>query len=249
MQFVSPSKGAIVFLHGSGDTGVGFESWINLNKSVLLHFQALGFATSFPTAPFVPYTLNDGMKSNVWFDRTELSINSPEDLVGVQKSMETIDAIIDGFIEQGIESKNIFVFGMSMGGHMALQVLNRSRYANTLGGIVALSCYVSNNSSYWTELKNKLESNFHFPPLLMCHGDRDALVLYDWGVVTSRRLKEMGIRVQFHSIPGLYHDISYKELELIKQWVDGIYHSNKVAAPSSVSVSPISPPSAVMMNT
>ena len=223
MQSATPN-GAILFLHGSGDTGENFQSWINSNKSFLTHFKSLGFIFSFPTAPLVPYTLNEGIKSNVWFDRIKLSIDAPEDMIGIQNSISKIDQIIDSFIMQNITLKNIFVFGMSMGGHMALQILNRSKYSHSLGGIVALSCFISKNSTYWDEMTLKIASSF--PPLLMCHGNRDTLVLHDWGVFTSSKLKSMGISIQFHTIDRLTHDISYEELELIKKWIDTLYTNN-----------------------
>ena len=46
------------------------------------------------------------------------------------------------------------------------------------------------------------------PPLLYTHGDADDLVLYSWGHATYERLKELGVKGQFISVPRLTHSIN-----------------------------------------
>eukprot|EP00635_Sarcinochrysidales_sp_CCMP3193_P006691 CAMPEP_0118897446 /NCGR_PEP_ID=MMETSP1166-20130328/4843_1 /TAXON_ID=1104430 /ORGANISM="Chrysoreinhardia sp, Strain CCMP3193" /LENGTH=73 /DNA_ID=CAMNT_0006836517 /DNA_START=6 /DNA_END=223 /DNA_ORIENTATION=+ len=59
-------KPVVVFLHGSGDSGFGAKQYVQS----LLEPQEYGlFTWEFPTATKVPYSLNGGATSSVWYDR------------------------------------------------------------------------------------------------------------------------------------------------------------------------------------
>lgn len=214
------SRIGIVFIHGSGDQGESFRQWIQIHPTFLDFFEQNGAIYRFPSAPLRRYSLQGGEKCHVWHDRVELSLNAEEDLFGIDQSIRQIEENIDSLIRENIPLESIFVFGMSMGGHMALQILNRSRYGSSLAGIIALSCFLSSNSPIWDDLVRRKCADERMPPIMMAHGTKDYLIPYDWGLATSNRLKEVGFDLSFTTIQGMGHDIVRDELEIIKCWID-----------------------------
>ncbi|CAN0592844.1 unnamed protein product, partial [Laminaria digitata] len=86
-------RGAVIFLHGSGDTGRGVRQWLESASGGTFErsLGELGLApVLFPTAPETPYTLAGGMPSSVWFDRQRLSPGSPQDRAGVLRSLRQV---------------------------------------------------------------------------------------------------------------------------------------------------------------
>lgn len=86
-------RGAVVFLHGSGDTGPGVREWLESASGGKFRqrIAELGLGTAvFPTAPVRRYTLAGGMPSTVWFDREDLSPSSLQDRAGVFQSLQLV---------------------------------------------------------------------------------------------------------------------------------------------------------------
>lgn len=221
----TPFKGGIVFLHGSGDTGEGLLSWINgTHETFLKSLAEKGFEVSFPSATPRRYSLFGGEIANVWHDRTDLAITCNEDTEGVLKSMLVVDREIEGFIARGVPAEHVFVFGLSMGGHLALQTMCHSKYRGQLAGVVGLSCFLSTTSPAWDILQGIIKeskggSGVATPPVCMMHGQADAMVPCQWGEVTSNRLKDIGMSVQFGIIPRLGHDLAHSELQHVLDWI------------------------------
>ncbi|KAL2766707.1 acyl-protein thioesterase 1 isoform 2 [Daubentonia madagascariensis] len=77
---------AVIFLHGLGDTG-----------------------------PVMPVTLNMNMAMPSWFDIIGLSPDSQEDEPGIKHAAESIKALIDQEVKNGIPSNRIILGGFSQG--------------------------------------------------------------------------------------------------------------------------------------
>ena len=96
---------AVIFLHGSGDSGLGMATWL----------KQLGFNPDpdsvfiFPSAPLRPYTLAGGEESavwmiieliidtaltQVWHDRRELNIEAWEDRDGIGTMAQSLDKLV-----------------------------------------------------------------------------------------------------------------------------------------------------------
>mgnify|MGYP003387552746 CR=1 FL=1 len=213
----------IVFLHGSGDTGAGFCEWLEeaSDSFSLQQLDALNISYRFPSASPMPYTLDGGCLSKVWHDRYDLKSNSTEDVTGIQTSMDLIDEEIDYLINtKDIPCQNIFLWGLSMGGHMALQAIALSRHAPDLAGIIGLSCYLSTTSQVWT-----LDPTARrIPPIKMVHGEADDLIPYAWGLATSEMLVErLQADVIFSTIPDLSHDMCDAEVADVMRWILSLY--------------------------
>jgi phospholipase/carboxylesterase len=216
------SRLGIVFLHGSGDTGEGFCEWLEEtweSDSFLSNLEKLNISYRFPSASAKPYTLAGGSLSNVWHDRRELALTCSEDMPGINNSIEVIDENIDYLINtEGIPCSNIFIWGLSMGGHMALQSISLSRHSRDLAGIIALSCFLSTTSHIWS--MDDASKALRIPPIKMIHGEADDLIPCAWGRTTSDMLVEqLGVDVTFSTIPLLRHDLCETEVADIMKWI------------------------------
>lgn len=68
-------------------------------------------------------------------------------------------------------------------------------------------------------VEERLKTGLSLPDLFQCHGTSDNLVLHQWGEETSVQLRKVGMTTTFHSFPGLYHQLSQPEMELLRSWI------------------------------
>ena len=68
-------------------------------------------------------------------------------------------------------------------------------------------------------LQSIQEDNSSLVPLFQTHGQKDTLVMYEWGENTFQKLKSLGVEGHFHTYPHLHHEMNREELELLKQWI------------------------------
>lgn len=199
----------LIFLHGLGDTGKGWEGAIKYLASTLPHFRFV-----LPTAPTRPVTLNNHFSMPAWYDLYSLSpLNHTVDEAGIAQSQNKITELVQKERQSG---KRVFVGGFSQGAVIALQV---GLQCTEVSGIVALSGYYA--------LPDAIVKNQEVP-ILMCHGTADAIVQYAWGQKSANALKEKNLNVQFKSYPGMAHESSIEELddlsrflqELLKQKIE-----------------------------
>lgn len=214
----------LILLHGSGDSGLHFYQWISCFPSFKSKLGSKQFKYRYPSARPIPYTLAGRIIHSVWHDRLALSPDAPEDTEGVLSSIVLIDAEIDEFIKEGIPVERIFVLGMSMGGHMALQMAVRSKHAKSLAGVVALSCFLSTTSPAWDIYSARRGAGLRIPPICIVHGDSDRTVSPRCGRDTAERLAAIldSENVKFSVIPRLEHDMNDKEIDCIADWVQSI---------------------------
>ncbi|XP_075921252.1 lysophospholipase-like protein 1 isoform X1 [Petromyzon marinus] len=212
----APGRGvtaSVIFLHGSGDTGQGLQAWV---KSLLQKDLASPhIRVSYPTAPFQPYTANNGEKRHVWYDRYKISWDVPEHEASIDAACRSLDEVIEKVVQSGISKNRIVIGGFSMGGAMAM--LLTYRFHRDVAGVFALSSFLNKGSSVYTALREAQGESF--PELLQCHGRRDDLVPYAWGQGTAQELRALGVKVQQHDFPRLTHDMSAVELALVQDWI------------------------------
>ncbi|KDR10567.1 hypothetical protein L798_15276, partial [Zootermopsis nevadensis] len=158
--------------------------------------------------------------SHVWFDRISISPNVPEHT----ETLETTGKDVTDFIRQevvktGIPESRIIVGGFSMGGALAMHI--GFRLMSKVAGVFALSSFLSHTSSIYHSLKSMQREDIKtFPPLFMCHGDRDSLVPHEWGKNTFQTLKQLGVDGEFHTIPNALHEMKEKELLQLYEWIN-----------------------------
>ncbi|EWM29812.1 lysophospholipase-like 1 [Nannochloropsis gaditana] len=221
-------KGALIFLHGSGDDG-GNMAYALRATGFTQRMNALGISVHCPTAKPRRYTYASGALSNVWFDRVDLDISAPEDKAGMDDSFAELMSLIEKLEnEQGISSSRIYLGGFSMGGGMALATL--ARETKVLAGIFAIGSFLASDSAVYQSPQQRT-----MPRILLAHGQSDAVVPYAWGEATARRLyacsqenfggdKEKGHgeedRVAFYGFPRLQHTFDERVLSVLARWIE-----------------------------
>lgn len=205
---------AVVFLHGSGDTGKGIEAWLQNESSSMWQamMEAAEIKLVYPTAPPVPYTLFNGEPSTVWFDRKQMAYEAPEDKEGVARSVSLVDDEIDKLVADGCSLDRIAVCGMSMGGCLAMHVaFGAGRHSGKLGAAAALSCFLAEDSGLDGVAKGKDLSE---TPLFMGHGTDDPMIPVLWAEATRKRLEDLGALVppKLPLFKGMGHSLCNAEV-------------------------------------
>ncbi|XP_073692668.1 acyl-protein thioesterase 1 [Garra rufa] len=97
---------AVIFLHGLGDTGHGWAEAMAGIRTPYVKYIC-------PHAPIMPVTLNMKMAMPSWFDIISLNPDAEEDETGIKRAAESIKALIDQEVKNGIPSHRIVLGGFS----------------------------------------------------------------------------------------------------------------------------------------
>lgn len=208
---------AVVFLHGSGDSGEGFRRYLKaVDGSRLLEMLRLGGAAlAFPDSGKRPYRLAGGRPVAVWYDRKGLPPSAPEDTESVEASVGRLLELVLGLRAAGVPRDRLAVGGFSMGGGIALQLA--LRHPEAVGLVFALSSYFCDDAAVYRTLE---AAGRPAPPrVLMAHGTADRYIDIAWGRNTAQRLEALGVPVQFVSLPGVGHEVVEEEVELLATWL------------------------------
>nr|CAG8436493.1 9990_t:CDS:2 [Entrophospora candida] len=188
----------VIFLHGLGDSGHGWEPVAKEIGEIMKHVKFV-----LPNAPIRPITINMGMRMPGWFDLTTLNLDQIDGGVDEDGVMETLS---QNEIDSGIVSNRIVVGGFSQGAAIALATGITSEYP--LAGIVGLSGFLSMEEKI-IQMSTQANKN---TPIFMAHGDRDMVVNYQFGKRTSEFLKNNGYNVTFETYNGMGHSSSDQEV-------------------------------------
>ncbi|XP_052031964.1 acyl-protein thioesterase 1 [Apodemus sylvaticus] len=201
---------AVIFLHGLGDTGHGWaEAFAGIKSSHIKYIC--------PHAPIMPVTLNMNMAMPSWFDIIGLSPDSQEDEYGIKQAAETVKALIDQEVKNGIPSNRIILGGFSQGGALSLYTALTTQ--QRLAGVTALSCWLPLRASF---SQGPISSVNRDISVLQCHGDCDPLVPLMFGSLTVERLKALvnPANVTFKIYEGMMHNSCQQEMMDVKHFID-----------------------------
>jgi phospholipase/carboxylesterase len=198
----------IIWMHGLGADGHDFEPIVP--ELVQRGERSLRFV--FPHAPVRPVTLNNGYRMRAWYDIISIQRGAAQDEVGIRASHAIVEALIRRENERGIPSSKIVLAGFSQGGAMALY--SGTRYAEKLGGIMGLSCYMLLEPRFAAE---RSAAN-HATPIFLGHGTQDPVVSPTLGEATRRMLETEGYAVEWHAYP-MPHSVSPQEVVDIAAWL------------------------------
>ncbi|XP_067680982.1 lysophospholipase-like protein 1 [Haliotis asinina] len=202
---------SIIFFHGSGDTGRGIEEWLGSLCGGQFNFPHI--RTVFPTAPMRRCSYMGGSPMFMWFDRLAVSPDVAEH-DSVHEICHEISHLIDAEVQAGIPKHRILLGGFSNGGCLSLHL--GYRFHRDVAGVFNLSSFLQTESSVYKALQKDAS---HLPPLFQCHGKEDPLVDYKWGESTWNRLKELGVKGEFHGIEGLDHQMNIREIQMLSRWI------------------------------
>ena len=198
----------IIWMHGLGADGHDFEPIVP--QLARKGERSLRFV--FPHAPVRPVTLNNGYQMRAWYDIISIERNAAQDEVGIRASHAIVEALIRRENDRGIPSSKIVLAGFSQGGAMALY--SGTRYAEKLGGIMGLSCYMLLESRFAAE---RSAAN-HRTPVFLGHGTQDPMVSLLLGESTRRLLETEGYAVEWHAYP-MPHSVCPQEVVDIADWL------------------------------
>ena len=88
------------------------------------------------------------------------------------------------------------------------------RTERAVAGVVALSGYLPLASDGAVSAANKAT------PVLMCHGDADAVVAYKFGAASADALRKEGVAVDFKTYRGMGHSACPEELQDIAAFLE-----------------------------
>ena len=201
---------SVIWLHGLGADGNDFVPVVPELKLP----NDFGIRFIFPDAPHQPVSCNGGYIMQSWYDIYSLDKFEKEDKVGLVKSQQSMESLIQHEIERGINSDRIILMGFSQGGAVALYT--GLRYPQRLAGIGALSTYLPLRDEL---AKEKHNANADVP-IFMAHGTYDPVVHYEFGDSSCKLLQQLGYSISWNSYP-MEHNVSTEEITDISTWISG----------------------------
>jgi len=207
------SKGALIFLHGLGDSPAG---WSQLQFSLPSTKPRLKDITYvFPPAPTIGIAINGGATMPGWFDIFDwpIAVGSKDDEEGLLKAVAQIEAEVIKLGEKGIPPSKIVVGGFSQGGAIALLTAYRRKEGESFAGCAGLSA--------WLTMPEELEvsDTAKKTPLFWGHGRLDDKVLFPQQAFGVEKLKSQGVYVVDQAY-DMGHSSHPDEMEYLAEFVD-----------------------------
>ena len=203
---VRKASAAVIFLHGLGDTGHGWaEAFAGIRSAHIKYIC--------PHAPVMPVTLNMNMAMPSWFDIIGLSLGSQEDETGIKQAAESVKALTEQEVKNGIPSNRIIWGGFSQGGALFLYT----------GTDCTAEAGRRRSSQLWASFPRGPISGVNRDiSILQCHGDLGPLVPLMFGSFTAERLKTLvnPANVTFKTYGRMMHSSCQQEVMDIKQFID-----------------------------
>jgi len=208
VETAAKPNAAVIWLHGLGADGHDFEPIVP--EIVRRGERAWRFV--FPHAPVRPVTINGGMSMRAWYDIKGLDRQAAEDAVGFRDTDALVRQLIAQEGKRGIAAHRVVLAGFSQGG--AVSLYTSVRFAETLAGVMALSCYFPRPDSFIAE---RAPAN-NATPIFMAHGQGDPVIALSMGVQSRNFLKAQGYAVEWHEYP-MAHAVCAAEVADIREFL------------------------------
>lgn len=198
----------VIWLHGLGADGHDFEPIVpelRLPSELPVRFV-------FPHAPEIAVTAFGGQRARAWFD---FNPAAGAELPGLVKSAAQIRDLIQNEIDSGMPAERILLAGFSQGGVMAFHT--GLYYPKRLAGILALSTFLAEAES----LGGAGAAANRQIPILMCHGQHDAMLPMSLGKTSLATLKDAGYAVEWREYP-MGHEVCREEIQDISRWLQAV---------------------------
>ncbi|MBX3016525.1 MAG: serine esterase [Bdellovibrionaceae bacterium] len=188
-----PSKKLMLVLHGKGDSSKPFRKFneeINLPEMNYLLLNA-------------PRKYMDGYS---WYG------DPPFQADAVPKMRERLMKVIDQLVEQGWDTKDIYVFGFSQGCLIGADLVLHER--RDFAGFIGVSGYFH----FYPGWRRELSSKKHRTPWVMLHGQRDRVLPIEDTRFGMEKIKSLGMKIDWHeSQKG--HSMDQDEADVIHAWL------------------------------
>ena len=208
-----PSIGSVIWLHGLGADYHDFDTLV----PAFWRGGQLPLRFIFPNAPVRPVSINQQALTRAWYDIYSLSDLSQEDEAGIAASHQSVSALIQQEIAAGVPPEKIVLAGFSQGGAMALHTGLRQQHS--LGGVLALSCYLPRPNL----IKAAAHPNNLDTPIFIGHGALDATLPLFAGKLSSDILQQTHHHVVWREYPRMGHEIIEPMITDIQQFLTQVY--------------------------
>ena len=201
----------VIWLHGLGADGHDFEPIVPqlaLPKDLPVRFV-------FPHAPEMAVTAFGGQRARAWFD---FGLGGDTDLPGLAKSVTRVRDLIQNEIDSGTPANRIVLAGFSQGGVLAFDTA--LYYPKRLAGVLALSTFLAQSEKLSS---GNTEANAHVP-ILLCHGQSDAVLPLQLGRSAFEALKGARYSVEWKEYP-MGHEVCLEEIRDISNWLQSVLRS------------------------
>lgn len=214
----STKKGALIFLHGLGDSPAGWSSLQFTLPQLSPRLKDIEYV--FPPAPTIPISINGGMKMPGWFDIFDwpIGIGVQDDYDGQRKAVQQVEECVRKLeTEKGIPRNRIVIGGFSQGGAIALLAAYQTKNPSLLPFAACV------NLSGWLLQAKDIEAaaSNSVTPLFWGHGQYDDKVLFEQQGYGVEQLKKLGVDVLHESYP-VGHSSHPKEMEAMAKFLDNV---------------------------
>lgn len=194
----------IVFLHGYGADGADL---LGLADALAPHLPGAAFV-----APDAPEDCAAGGFGYQWFPipRFDGSTDAERD-AGIAAAVNDLNGFFDARLaEEGLTIDRLALVGFSQGAMMSLEVAPRRDQA--MAAVVAISGRLMRPEALASEARVK-------PPILLIHGDQDAVVPFDEMARAGDALVAAGFQTYGHVMQGTGHGIAQDGLQVALQFL------------------------------
>jgi len=190
-------QAVIIVLHWLGCSLFELEKLLEITATGVNHLL-LPYKVKFVflQAPNIEVSLDNDWHPGSKMEPAWYNINSEEDLEegeddrGMIESIEWVEEIIKKEIDKGILSRNIFIFGISQGGSMALAIAMSSQYE--LGGFISVVGFIP----YPKVIKRIKNEKNKQTPIFMVNSEEDERIPYEKAQKSEQILKEDGYKIE-----------------------------------------------------
>ncbi|KAI9208224.1 Phospholipase/carboxylesterase/thioesterase [Polychytrium aggregatum] len=203
---VANHSATVVFLHGLGDSGCGWEPIIQDLARQFPHVKWV-----LPNAPKRPITYNMGMITRGWYDK--FRVPNKEDGPGIKQSAAAIRQLIQDEIDSGIPASRIVLGGFSQGSAMSLYTALTTD--KKFAGVIALSGYLPLSKQILESHKDTNKET----PFLLGHGDADDIISLNQAKISAAALRSLGLKIDFKLYLGMGHSTCDEEIQDIAQFL------------------------------
>jgi phospholipase/carboxylesterase len=194
----------IVFLHGYGADGADL---LGLADVLAPHLPGAAFV-----APDAPEDCAAGGFGYQWFPipRFDGSTDAERD-AGIASAVNDLNGFFDARLaDEGLTIDRLALVGFSQGAMMSLEVAPRQDQA--MAAVVAISGRLMRPEALAGEARVK-------PPVLLIHGDQDAVVPFDEMARAGDALVAAGFQTYGHVMQGTGHGIAPDGLQVALQFL------------------------------
>jgi predicted peptidase len=186
----------IVFMHGGGERGSDNEAQLKHGGVIFLRDS---IRKKYPAIVIFPQCPKDSFWTSVIYgvDSTGKEIIKGNEAPGKPSlALRLVKSLVDVMIkEKKVDVKRIYVGGLSMGGY------GTYAFAANYPGIPAAAFPICGGGR--TSLADSYDTKV---PWWLFHGDKDPVIKVQFSRDFYKKMKAMGMNVQYTEYPGVAHD-------------------------------------------